>query len=163
MESMLDISQHRPLELAEGIAQTNKWHYERLSPDEVVIEITASWTSYYVHLVWRREITMLSLICLPTQELATSPSPILYELLALANQRLWMGHFDLMPNNRLSFRHTLSLRGINRVTSEQVEDLIDTAIGEFELFYPAFTDVLTNGRSPDEAIKIALFDIAGEA
>jgi hypothetical protein len=88
----------------------------------------------------------------------------LYELLALANERLWLGHFDLAAgDNSPSFRYAVLLRGFSSVGSEQVEDLVDIAVSECERFYPAFQLVVWGGKSAEDAMAAAMIDPIGEA
>jgi hypothetical protein len=86
------------------------------------------------------------------------------ELLALINEKLWLGHFDVCSDELVPmFRHTVLLRGAGGVSPEQLEDLVDIAISECERFYPAFQFLLWGGRKPDQAIEAALLDTVGEA
>ena len=87
-----------------------------------------------------------------------------YELLALANEKLWLGHFDLSTDdNSPAFRHAVLLRGVAAASAEQVEDLVDIALSECERFYPAFQFVVWGGKSPAQAIVSAMIDPVGEA
>ena len=87
-----------------------------------------------------------------------------YELLALANEKLWLGHFDLSTeDNSPSYRHALLLRGVGAGSAEQIEDLVDIALSECERFYPAFQLVLWGGKRAGEAIAAAMIDPVGEA
>ena len=87
-----------------------------------------------------------------------------YELLALANEKLWLGHFDLSAeDNSPAFRHAILLSGVPGASAEQVEDLVDIALSECERFYPAFQFVVWGGKSPAQAIASAMIDPVGEA
>ena len=82
----------------------------------------------------------------------------------MANERLWLGHFDLSAeDNSPAFRHAVLLRGVMAASAEQVEDLVDIALSECERFYPAFQLVLWGGKKPAEAMAAAMIDPVGEA
>jgi hypothetical protein len=88
----------------------------------------------------------------------------LYELLALANERLWLGHFDLAAGDTSpAFRYAILLRGIGTASAEQVEDLVDIAVSECERFYPAFQLLIWGGKSPSDAMEAAMIEPVGEA
>jgi hypothetical protein len=88
----------------------------------------------------------------------------LYELLALANERLWLGHFDLAAGEASpAFRYAVLLRGIGMASAEQVEDLVDIALSECERFYPAFQLVIWGGKPAEEAMTTAMIEPIGEA
>jgi hypothetical protein len=86
------------------------------------------------------------------------------ELLALANGRLWLGHFDLcLDEDMPMFRHTVPLRGARGASVEQLEDLVDVALNECERYYPAFQYVIWGGKDPGDAVAAACLDPMGEA
>jgi hypothetical protein len=88
----------------------------------------------------------------------------LYELLALANERLWIGHFGMDADDGMPvFRHSVLLRGAPGASTESLEDMVDIAITECERFFPAFQFVLWGGKSPADALQAALLECVGEA
>src|SRR3546814_5363071 len=65
------------------------------------------------------------------------------DLLAHANERLWLGHFDLMAEEgAVMFRHTIPLRGLPGASVEQLEDLVEAALVECDRIYPALQMVV---------------------
>ncbi len=87
-----------------------------------------------------------------------------FELLAVINERLWLGHFDLTSNDYSpAFRQGALLRGAGGASVEQIEDLVDIAVSECERFYPAFQLVVWGGKPAEEAIAAAMIDPLGEA
>ena len=87
-----------------------------------------------------------------------------HELLALVNEKLWLGHFSIWGDEGLPmFRATLALRGQQGVTVEQTEDLVETALVECERFFPSFQYVIWGGKAATEAIEAAMIDTIGEA
>ena len=61
------------------------------------------------------------------------------------------------------FRHTLLVRGAGGVSVEQMEDLVEVALGESERFFPAFQFVIWGGKTAEEAVAASLLDVQGEA
>ena len=49
------------------------------------------------------------------------------------------------------------------VSHEQIEDLVDVAVGECDRFYPAFQFVIWGGRAPQDALAASLLETQGEA
>jgi len=95
---------------------------------------------------------------------AVAAAKALFELLALANERLWIGHFGMDPDDGMPlFRHSVLLRGAPGASAESLEDMIDIAITECERFYPAFQFVLWGGKTPTEALEAAMLECVGEA
>ena len=87
-----------------------------------------------------------------------------YALLAMGNEKLWLGHFDLWSEEGLPvFRHAVLFREGIAANAELIEDLVDIAVSECERFYPAFQFVIWGGKDPAEAITAALLETEGEA
>jgi hypothetical protein len=82
----------------------------------------------------------------------------------MANEKLWLGHFDLWTEENLPvFRHAVLLRDGVGVSSGLLEDLVDIAVTECERFSPAFQFVIWGGKSPLEAMAAAMLETEGEA
>lgn len=151
------------LETIENITVATGWEFERIDDEEIVVIVPAKWTSYRINFLWHKEIEMLYMACFADLDNVDEANPELHKLMYMANQRLWLGHFDVLDDVNLVFRHTLPLRGVADISSEQMEDLVDIALGEFSLFYPAFKHLIDNNSSAQEAFDGALIDTAGEA
>src|ERR1700691_632093 len=83
----------------------------------------------------------------------------LYELLALANEKLWLGHFLVESEDDMPvYRHAMLLRGAPGASAESLEDMIDIALTECERFYPAFQFVLWGCKSATDALDAAMLD-----
>ena len=153
-----------PLDTVEEIVAANEWPCDRTSDNELVAEVPGRWGDYRLHFAWAADMSTLHFSCALDLKIPRQSRVAVNELLALANERLWLGHFDLSSEDGLPmFRHAVPLRGVVGVTVEQLEDLVDVAINECERFYPAFQYVVWGGKSPVEAVTVACIDPAGEA
>jgi hypothetical protein len=153
-----------PIDLVEEIVVANDWVHDRASEEELVVEISGRWCDYRLYFVWQEEICAMHFSCGFDMKVPKGRRGAVYELLALANERLWLGHFDLSAeDNSPAFRHAVLLRGVPAASAEQVEDLVDIALSECERFYPAFQFVVWGGKSPPQAIASAMIDPVGEA
>jgi hypothetical protein len=142
-----------PIDLVEEIVIANDWAHDRAGEDELVVEIPGRWCDYRLYFLWQEELTALHFSCGFDMKVP-----------ALANERLWLGHFDLAAgDNSPSFRYAVLMRGLSGVNSEQIEDLVDIAVSECERFYPAFQLVVWGGKPADEAMAAAMIDPIGEA
>jgi hypothetical protein len=153
-----------PVDLVEQIAIANEWPFHRQNDDELAAEISGHWCQYRMWFCWHPELAVMHLSCALEMKVPPNKREAIYALLALANEKLWLGHFDLWSDENLPvFRHALLLReGIN-VSGELMEDLVDIAVTECERFYPAFQFVIWGGKSPLEALTAAMLETEGEA
>ena len=153
-----------PIDLVEEIVLANEWAHDRASDEEMVVEVTGRWCDYRLYFVWQEEISALHFSCGFDMKVPKARKAPVYELLALVNEKLWLGHFDVASDdNSPAFRHAVLLRGALGASVEQIEDLVDIALSECERFYPAFQLVVWGGKTAEEAITAAMIDPVGEA
>ena len=95
--STVEVHSHsgNPIDLVEEIVIANDWAHDRASEDELIVEITGRWCDYRLYFLWQEELTALHFSCGFDLKVPKRRRGPLYELLALANERLWLGHFDL--------------------------------------------------------------------
>ncbi len=85
-------------------------------------------------------------------------------LVALVNETLWLGHFDLWSEDgSIVFRHAMPLIGRSELAAGEIQALLAAAIDAADRFYPAFNFLIWAGKSPEEAIQVSLFETVGEA
>ena len=156
--------QANPLDIVEELVAANEWHFERSGQDEMVVEISGRWGEHRLFWVWQEDLSAVYFSCMMDVRIPPHKKGPIAELLAIVNEKLWLGHFDLATEDMIPmFRYTVLLRGATGATVEQLEDLVDIALNECERFYPAFQFVLWGGRSPSEAVQAAILDTVGEA
>jgi len=153
-----------PLDILEQIIAANEWAFERRSDGEMAAEAPGKWCDYGLHFSWSHEISAMSFTCAFDMKVPAERREKVYELLALANDRLWIGHFGIEAEDGVPvFRHSVLLRGSPSASAESLEDMVDIAITECERFFPAFQFVLWGGKAPAEALQAAMLDCVGEA
>ncbi|MFZ5690369.1 MAG: YbjN domain-containing protein [Pseudomonadota bacterium] len=153
-----------PLDVVERIASVNDWTFERAGDDEINILIKGRWNDYQVSFTWMGEIEALHLACAFDIKVAERRRAEVQQLIAQMNEQMWIGHFDLWPNDGLvMFRHALVLAGGVEATDEQCKSVLGTAIDTCERYFPAFQFVLWAGKTAREALDAALFETSGEA
>ncbi|GAJ27815.1 type III secretion system chaperone family protein [Acidomonas methanolica] len=158
------IQEANPLDLMEQIVNGYEWAFDRRNDHEMAAEAPGKWCDYGLYFSWSQEIAAMQFTCTFDLKTPANRRRSLYELIALANDRLWIGHFSLdLDFGMLVFRHAVLLRGGTMLAAESMEDMIDIALTECERFYPAFQFTLWGGKTPAEALEAAMLDCAGEA
>ena len=153
-----------PLDMVEKLAVANDWAFHRQSDEELAAEIVGQWCQYKLWFAWHPELGVMHLSCALDMKVTPRRKPAMVALLAMANEKMWLGHFDLWSEERLPvFRHAVLFRDGTAAGPELVEDLIDISVSECERFYPAFQFVLSGKKNPTEAITAALLETEGEA
>ncbi len=153
-----------PLDVIEQLVAANDWAFDRRSDHEMAAEAPGKWCDYGLYFSWSSEISAMHFTCAIDMKVPERQRAALYELLALANERLWIGHFGMDSDDGMPlFRHSVLLRGATTASAESLEDMVDIAITECERFYPAFQFVLWGGKSPADALQAAMLECMGEA
>ena len=165
--SLIDISEQtriNPLDVVEGIAAVNDWSFERAGDDEITILVAGRWTDYQVSFTWMDNIEALHLACAFELKVPERRRPEVQQLTSLINEQLWVGHFDLWPQDGLvMFRHALVLAGGVEPSGGQCASVLATAVEACERYFPALQFVVWAGKPAREALDAAMFETSGEA
>lgn len=166
MNDPLDIFEEiaNPLDCVEEIISMHRWAVSR-SNDELRVQVTGRRDTYEMTFVWQEEHGTMQMYCeyglsIPEDNLGHAAMALM-----AVNADLWLGHFDLPGDTRTPcFRHTCLFRGpIGAGGQEHIEDLIDIALNECDRYYMAFQLLSAPSCRDDEALSLALMDIAGES
>ncbi len=152
-----------PLDLIETLAASHEWNFER-SNDELTMLIGGNWCDYQLSLTWMQDIEALHLasafdLKIPDHRLAETQ-----KLIALVNEQLWVGHFDLWTvEGMVMFRYALLLPGGVHATTEQCQAMINAGLEACESYFPTFQFVVWAGKTAREAVDASMFETMGEA
>jgi hypothetical protein len=153
-----------PVDLVERLASLNDWSFERSGDHEISLSIAGRWADYHISFQWMNEIEALHLACAFDLKVPEGRRAEVLRLLAIVNEQLWVGHFDLWSDEGMvMYRNALILAGGATASGRQCETLLKSAIDAAERSYPAFQFVIWAGKSAPEAMKATLFETAGEA
>tara|TARA_B110001454_G_C12601906_1_gene384837 strand:+ start:239 stop:727 length:489 start_codon:yes stop_codon:yes gene_type:complete len=153
-----------PIDVVEDVIHSKKWTFSRSDDYELVAEIASLWCQYRLYFTWSEQIKAISFTITFDLKFPKHKSKEAYELLALINERLWIGHFDITSKNGIpAYRHTVLSLPENEILHHQLEDLVDIAIYECEKYYPAFQLVLFDDSEPANALNVSTFDTVGRA
>jgi len=153
-----------PLDVVEHLAAGNSWPFERAGEDEISIVVTGRWTNYQISFTWMGDIEALHLACAFDMRVPELRLSEVQQLIALINEQLWIGHFDIWQQNGVvMFRHALVLDGGLTASNRQCEAVLSSALDSCERYFPAFQYVVWAGKSARESMDATLFETAGEA
>ena len=130
-----DFLHDHPLDIVEQVVEVNEWLFDRRSEKEMAVQVPGTWCDYSLYFAWNEEMGALHFTCAFDMRVTAEQKARVHELLALVNEKMWLGHFGVWSDEGLPlFRNTLPLRGVRGPTVEQMEDLVQTAIIECERF-----------------------------
>ena len=157
------LNRKSPLDIAEHMARSNAWPFERTNDCEVTLLVRGKWTDYRVSFSWMSGLEALHVACAFDFRVPENRLNEMYKLVAQINEQLWLGHFDLWTGEGLvMFRHALLLNG-SVATSAQCEAMLHAALEACERYYQAFQFVVWAGKQSREALVSTMFETEGQA
>lgn len=153
-----------PLDAAEELAAANDWMFER-DGDELTAAVGGHYCEYQLRFFWHPHEQVLQVACVFEGRVASLRRQAVYEALGLMNERQWLGHFELFPEEGLvMFRYgALADAASGGPGAEQIASIAEAALSACERFYPVFQYVVWGGKTPHEAIEAAMLETVGEA
>ena len=159
-----DININNPLDTLEKIISLKQWSYSRENEDELIIDINSKISSYRLYIAWSGEIGAISITITFDLKVPLSDKQKIYELLALINENLLIGHFDITSISGIpAYRNTYLIKEKSIENIKILEDLVDIGIIECEKFYHSFQMVICDQSSPSTAVSTCLFETHGRA
>lgn len=158
-----DVPAPNPIDLIEQIVGAQNWPFDRTGDDELNICVAGTWSDYYVSFNWQTDAQALQLAATFDFKTPAERRGEVALLLALINERLWLGHFDLASDNgAIVFRHGHLIAGAS-ATPEQCETLMHLAVECVERYFPTFQFVVWAGKTAREAMDAAMLECQGQA
>ena len=154
-----------PMDVAEAVlGRDDRVHIERSDDGDLSFTCKGAWCPVTGFLGWREELpaVLLTVSCdlaAPKSRMAEAA-----RLIAMINENLWLGHFDLWTEDgSIVFRHSIPMIGRGELTAGEVQALLAATMDAADRFFPAFDYLLRCGQSAEDSLKIALFETIGEA
>ena len=180
-----------PMEMVETILVEEAMHFERTPEGDICFSLNGGWRHYDLWFSYHASGECLQLCAglgfKDLWELKGERLSALYELLALVNQRVWFGHFELfsdVPNFEgraqddqygfdIVFRYALAVTSLDRPSMIQTAHMINRVVESVDSFYPAFDmwakslkanlPLGDESGSPESIMAACLFETVGEA
>jgi hypothetical protein len=153
-----------PLDVVEHVLAAENLAFDRTDEGDLAFSLAGDWKDYELWFAWRPEADCLQLCLSIDMRAGKEERAGAYELLALINQRVWLGHFEVWADDgEVVFRHSMSLPHGERPTLAQAASMIDAAVEAADRFYPAFEFLLNDEKSPKDAMAACMFETVGTA
>lgn len=153
-----------PLEALEAVADELALSVERVDAEELHVAIPGLWRDAGFWFTWRPELSTLQMGAPLDLKAPAGRLNDMARLVAMVNERLWIGHFDLWSDDSsIVFRNAAVLPADGRLDTGQAEILIKGAREAIDRFLPAFNYLIWGGKSPQEALEASMFETAGNA
>ena len=163
-EDFVHSDELHPIDIVETLAEYRDWDFDRITDDQIAMQVEGQWRTYSITLAWSAMDETLRLICTFEMEPPEGRMNEIYETLNRVNDTCWAGAFTYWSEQRLMvWRYGLVLAGGQIAGPEQIDRLIATAVHTSERFYPAFQLVAWANRAPVDAMQVAIAEAYGRA
>jgi hypothetical protein len=153
-----------PLDVVEQVICHNEWPYERIGDEEITAAVSGAWCEVHLRYMWRADVNIMQIAAVFDMRVPKAKRQQIYETLSLANERIWLGHFELWSDEgMIIFRHASLMEDQSQISGTQIEALTHTALTECERFYPVFQFVIWADKDPESAVEAAMLETLGEA
>ncbi|MCZ4352787.1 YbjN domain-containing protein [Roseovarius aestuarii] len=153
-----------PIDIVEHLAAHNEWDFDRIGDDQIAMAVEGQWRTYAITLDWSGYDETLRMVCTFDMDPPSDRQPALYEALNAVNDQCWAGAFTFWGEQKLMvYRYGLVLAGGQDASPEQIDTMISAAVLSAERYYPAFQLVVWGGRTPRDAMQVAIAEAYGRA
>ncbi len=153
-----------PVDTIERLAAVHNWSFDRDEEDEISIAVSGGWADYNIAFTWLQDMEALHVACAFDLKVPAARRGEVLSLVALINEQMWIGHFDIWPSDGvIMFRHALLLAGGAELNGRQCESVLTSAVMACERYYQAFQFVVWAGKTGREALDTAMIETRGEA
>ena len=147
---------NNPIDVLENIFGRKLLSIERRSVNEIVVEVSGKWQDILLFFAWEERLKCLHMSCFINIENSVCDKSRIFELLALINENLWLGHFSYWTAHEVPiFKHSVIVNGMDFLFEEKLSQMIDIAIDECEKMYPVFQAVLVQNMDPKQVLFAA--------
>ena len=153
-----------PIDIVEHIAAHHDWDFDRIGDDQIAMAVEGQWRTYSITLAWSGYDETLRMVCTFEMEPPEDKLGELYHILNLMNDECWAGAFTYWAEQRLMvYRYGLILSGGQVASADQIDTMIRSAVFSAERYYPAIQLLVWGGRTPKEAMQVAIAEAYGRA
>ena len=153
-----------PLELVEDVLEAAGQPAERDEEGTLQVVAETRWGDMGALFAYRPEPAAVHFSLTLDVKPQEAKRAAIAELIMLANERLWIGHFDFwVEDGVIIFRYTFPMEGRDELTEGEVRAVLAAAVAAADRFMPAFNFLVWAGKSPREAIDAVMFETQGEA
>ena len=144
---------YNPLDTIEAIFEKDEVSFDRRSDNELVAEVLGKWDNMLVFFSYEEQMRCLHISCLLNIETSTVDRTKMFELLALLNENLWLGHFSYWSEQKMPiFKHSIILQDEEELFTSKISKIIELSIMECERVYPIFNAVMRQDLPPTQAL-----------
>ncbi|MDR0968535.1 MAG: YbjN domain-containing protein [Holosporaceae bacterium] len=153
-----------PIDVTETLAAKMNLNFSRVDDNEISILLKNEEPEYILSVVFKSEYEILHFSCDMNLSAAKHKRAALAEAVVKANERIWVGRFDLLSiGNRIVYGLTIPFASSFMADEEVMESIIRLIVEECDQFYHYFSLIIKSKKSPSFSMNALFLESAGEA
>ncbi|MGB4057632.1 MAG: YbjN domain-containing protein [Alphaproteobacteria bacterium] len=154
-----------PLDSVEELLLSHNWVFNRVTPDELMVEVAGKTGLYRLFFLWQQDMNAMQFCCQYDLTIPEGNRDAACRAAIHLNEGLWMGHFDIPQMSSVpTFRQTCLFRGTDKNSeTEHIEDLVDISLAQCERNYPLFQFLAHADNIDEQKLTLAVMETAGQS
>ena len=152
------------IDITESVATKLDLAYQRVDDNEISIVLMGEKTDYELTVILKADYEIIYFSCDLDIVAPADKYALITEAIVKVNERIWVGHFDLITNNnRIVYSLTIPFISSFLVDESIMESIMELISDECDKFSHYFLMILETSDFSDFAISTLFLDSAGEA
>jgi hypothetical protein len=153
-----------PIDQIEALLSMNDFQVMKEADDELIVKMKQAGIEYTLMFFWREELDILFFTIFSPFRVPQDRFMGFIELMNKINERVMVGQFSVTEDiGMITYRNALMTRGTSYLSEDQIQDLIEYGLEEYQRFVPAFDVMMGKNPNPTMAFDVAFFETEGEA
>lgn len=153
-----------PIDQIQALLSLNDFDVIKEAEDELIVKVDHANMEFTLMFFWREELDILFFTIFSPYKVAPERFQGYIQLMNKINERVMVGQFSVTEDiGMITYRNALMTRGMNHLSEDQIQDLIEFGLEEYQRFIPAFDYMMGDDPNPSHAFEIAYFETEGEA
>lgn len=138
--------------------------YQRIDDDELSVVLMGEKLDYELAVILKSDYDIIYFSCDLNIETPQDKYALITEAIVKANERIWIGHFDLITNNnKIVYSLTIPFISAFLMDESIVESIMQLIADECDKFSQYFLILLEAGEFSDFSVSTLFLESVGEA
>ncbi|MDR1334161.1 MAG: YbjN domain-containing protein [Holosporaceae bacterium] len=153
-----------PIDITETLATKMDLNFNRIDDNEISVLLKEDNPEYVLSVVFKVDCEIVYFACDMNLSVPDNKRPAVVDALAKANERIWVGHFDLLSlGSRIVYSLTIPFASSFIMDEAMMESIIQLVMDECNRFYHYFALIIESKKAPDLTFNALFLETAGEA
>jgi|TARA_B100000287_G_scaffold288528_1_gene271890 hypothetical protein len=136
----------------------------RDTADQLLLKYRGSWSNHEIVIKWDEINKVINISSCFDLEIKTKIKKDIYSVVSSYNEKVNLGYFHYCSQHQeIFFKYQVSIKGLNYMTIEQIEDLLSVVIKECDRFFPIFLIQFSKKQTERLDLQNSLLDTHGQA